>query len=204
MTGFIRRVRTVPPLSLSTCGWGDSRPADLPYDLAGWGGRDRWISYVSAGLGDHVLAMRIRDGLAALAYVRSRPEIDPDRIVVGGHRMGGVVALHVAAVDGAVAGVFSMNGLATFESLATQPDYTWPQEAFLPGVLEHYDLPELIASLGMPVLIANPLDARGMPLEPDAAAAVFQQALDAKPNFTLTPGESTGPAETFVKEVLGG
>ena len=32
--------------------------------------------------------------------LRQRPEIDPDRIVVGGHGMGGVVALHVAAIDG--------------------------------------------------------------------------------------------------------
>ncbi len=205
MTGFIQEGTDGPAiLTVDLRGWGDSRPADLPYDLAGWGGRDRWISYVSAGLGDHVLAMRIRDGLAALAYVRSRPEIDPEKIVVGGHRMGGVVALHVAAADGAVAGVFSMNGLATFESLATHPDYTWPQEAFLPGVLEHYDLPELIASLGMPVLIANPLDARGMPVEPDAAAALFQAALDANPACTVAPGESAGPAEAFVKKILGG
>ncbi|MFO7975316.1 MAG: alpha/beta hydrolase, partial [Candidatus Hydrogenedentota bacterium] len=153
MSGFLDKNTDGPAiLTVDLRGWGDSEPADLPYDLAGWGGRDRWISYVSAALGDHVLGMRIRDGLAALAYLRSRAEIDPERIIVGGNGMGGVVALHVAAVHGRVAGVFSMNGLATFESLATHAEYTWPQQAFLPGVLEHYDLPELIAAVDMPVL----------------------------------------------------
>ncbi|HQH70291.1 MAG TPA: hypothetical protein PK166_17985, partial [Candidatus Hydrogenedentes bacterium] len=112
-------------------------------------------------------------------------------------------ALHVAAADGNVAGVFSMNGLASFESLAADPGYTWPMEAFLPGVLEHYDLPELAAALRMPVLIANPLDARGMRLEAEAAAAVFQAAVEANPACTVTPGDSAA-AEAFVKRILGG
>lgn len=205
MAGFINETTNGPAvLAVDLRGWGDSAPADLPYDLAGWGGRDRWLSYVSAGLGDHILAMRVRDGLAALAYLRTRPEINPGTIVVGGHRMGGVVALHVAAADGNVAGVFSMNGLATFESLAADPEYTWPMEAFLPGVLEHYDLPELAASLRMPVLIANPLDARGTRLEAEAAAAVFQEAIEANPACTVTPGDSAAAAEAFVKRILGG
>lgn len=203
MTGFLGENTDGPAiLTVDLRGWGDSEPADLPYDLAGWGGRDRWISYVSAALGDHVLAMRIRDGLAALAYLRGRPEIDPDNIIVGGNRMGGVVALHVAAADGKVAGAFSINGLATFESLATHADYTWPQQAFLPGVLEHYDLPELVAALEMPVLLVNPLGARGMHLEPEQAAMLYEPTFAENPLCTFTPSESTGPAEAFVKRVL--
>ncbi|MFO7976358.1 MAG: hypothetical protein R6V12_17185, partial [Candidatus Hydrogenedentota bacterium] len=75
-------------------------------------------------------------------------------------------------------------------------------QAFLPGVLEHYDLPELIAVLDMPVLLANPLDARGVALEADAAAAVFQDATEVNPGCTVAPGESVRPAEAFVKRVL--
>jgi len=205
MAGFIQEGADGPAvLTVDLRGWGDSAPADLPYDLAGWGGRDRWIAYVSAGLGDPVLAMRIRDGLAALAYLRTRPGVDPARIVVGGNGMGGVVAVHVAAAGGGVAGVFSLNGLATFESLATDPDYRWPQEAFLPGVLRHYDLPELVASLSMPVLLANPLDARGAPLGPDAAAAVYRAALEANAACAVVSGEPASAAEAFVQRLFGG
>ena len=165
-------------LTVDLRGWGDTRPADTNYDVAGWAHRERWTAYVSAGLGDHVLAMRIRDGLAALAHLRSRNEIDAERIVVGGRGMGGIVALHVAAVDSELAGAFAIDGLATFGSLATSNRYAWSPEAFLPDVLRHYDLPELVAGLDMPCLIANPLGAAKEPLEREEAKKLYGDALD--------------------------
>ncbi len=160
-------------LSVDLRGWGDTASADLPYDLAGWADRSRWTAYVSAAAGDPILAMRIRDGLAALDWLRGRGEVSAKRIVVGGRGMGGVVALHVAAIDGRVAGAFSIGGLGSFESLAAEKDYAWSHEDFLPGVLLHYDLPELVKTLAMPVLIANPLDAAKQSLGAEAAAGLY-------------------------------
>ncbi len=160
-------------LTVDVRGFGDSQPASTRYDIAGWGSRDRWTSYVSAGLGDPVMAGRIRDGLAALAYLRARPEIDPARIVVGGRGLGAIVAVHVAAIDGNVAGAVAIEGLAEFESLASTEDYAWPHETFLPNVLLHYDLPELIAALACPVFVAYPLDARKQPLTQDQSDTIF-------------------------------
>ncbi|MCX5758807.1 MAG: hypothetical protein NTU83_09950, partial [Candidatus Hydrogenedentes bacterium] len=72
MAGFCREnVQGLAVMSVDLRGWGDSIPADLPYEMAGWGARDRWIAYVSAALGDPIFAMRVRDGMAALAYLRS-------------------------------------------------------------------------------------------------------------------------------------
>ncbi|MBI2434301.1 MAG: hypothetical protein HYV26_15700 [Candidatus Hydrogenedentes bacterium] len=150
-------------LSVDLRGWGDTEPADERYDIAGWGHRERWMAYVTNALGDPIMAMQIRDGLAALAYLRSRPEIDPQRIVIGGHGLGGVIGLHVAAITGDAAAVFALNPLASFESLTASENYTWSPEAFYANVLHHYDLPELIAALPMPALVANPLDATQQP-----------------------------------------
>jgi pimeloyl-ACP methyl ester carboxylesterase len=163
-------------LTVDLRGWGDTRPADTNYDIAGWAHRERWTAYVSAALGDHVLAMRIRDGLAALTFLRSRPEIDAARIVVGGHGMGGIVALHVAAADQSLAGTFAIDGLATFDSLAASNRYTWSPEAFLPGVLNHYDVPELVQKLDVPCLIANPLGAAKEPLPREQAKELYADA----------------------------
>jgi pimeloyl-ACP methyl ester carboxylesterase len=117
-------------------------------------------------MGDPVLAMRIRDGLATLAYLRTRKEIDPGKIVVGGHGMGGVVAMHVAAIYAAMdahaphlAGVFEIDAPATFESFAATQEYAWSPEDFFPSVLRYYDLPQLARSLKVPALIINPLGA---------------------------------------------
>jgi len=169
-------------LTVDLRGWGDSTPAIYPYEMAGWGGVDRYLAYATAALGDPVLAMRARDGLAALAYLRSRPEIDPARIVVTGCGLGGVVALLVAAADGAIAGLVTRDALVSFHSLLQTAHYSWPADAFLPNALLDCDLPELVAALACPAAILNPRDGAGMLLDNSAveelntgqAAATYQ------------------------------
>ncbi|MBN1342735.1 MAG: hypothetical protein JXQ73_08660, partial [Phycisphaerae bacterium] len=203
MTGFIDEETNGPAiLTVDLRGWGDTTPAYVPYEIAGWGDRQRWMSYVSAAMGDHVLAMRIRDGLSALAYLRAHSQIDPKKIVIGGHGMGGVVALHVAAIDGGVAGVFSAEGLASFESLATSPSYAWSHEDFLPHALEHYDLPELLASLTMPTLIVNSLDASRKPLEPKASKEMYAGSLKRGKAFELQPAVDQGRSRNLQVEFV--
>jgi dienelactone hydrolase len=159
-------------LSVDLRGWGDSAPAVYPYEMAGWGSLDRYLAYATAALGDPVLAMRMRDALAALAYLRGQPGVDPARVVISGSGLGGVVALHVAAIDGQVQGVVAWDGPASFQLLVEAEHYTWPADAFLPNVLLHYDLPELAAALPCPVSILNPLDALAAPLSGEAIASL--------------------------------
>ena len=145
-------------LTIDLRGWGDSAPALYPYEMASWGGLDRYMAYASAALGDPVMSMRVRDALAALAYLRARPEVDADEIVLSGCGLGGVVALFSAVIDGAVAGVVTWDTLVSFRSLLEEEAYAWPADAFIPHVLRSFDLPELAASLSCPVRILNPLD----------------------------------------------
>jgi len=147
-------------------GWGDSAPAMYPYELAAWGSLDRYLAYTSAALGDSIFAMRVRDALAALAYLRTRPEVDPDQITLSGCGMGGLVALHVAALDGRLQGVEVWDCPSRFKALLEVEAYAWPADAFVPQVLLHYDLPELVAALPCPVQINHPLDGAGKPCDP--------------------------------------
>ena len=159
-------------LAVDLRGWGDTAPTLYPYELASWGRIDRTLAYMSNALGDPLLAQRIRDGLAALAYLRGRPEVNPDRLILSGSGLGGVVALHVAAIAGGVRGVVVWDSLVSFRSLLEAENYPWPADAFLPNALLHYDLPELAAALECPVWILNPLDGTGAPLSPAALAAL--------------------------------
>jgi dienelactone hydrolase len=202
MTGFTNEGTDGPAIfTVDLRGWGDSKPADLPYDIAGWGHRDRWLSYVSAALGDHVLAMRIRDGLSALAYLRARPEIEPERIVVGGRGMGGVVALHVAAIDGKIRGVFAIDALASFRSLATSTAYSWSHQDFLPEVLKHYDLPDLAAALEMPTFIMNPLGPTREPLPGEEFRALYTEAWGRGDDFLHASQYDTNAIQAFVRRL---
>ncbi len=155
-------------LTVDLRGWGDSTPAIYPYEMAGWGGVDRYLAYATAALGDPVLAMRTRDGLAALAYLRERPEIEATRIVVTGCGLGGVVALLVAAADGSTAGLVTWDALVSFHSLLRTANYRWPADAFLPNALLCCDLPELVAALPCPAAILNPRDGEGLLIDNSA------------------------------------
>ncbi len=188
-------------LTVDLRGWGDTKPADQRYDMAGWGSRERWISYVSAALGDPVMAMRIRDGLSSIAYLRSRGEVDPKRIVIGGRGLGAVVALHVAAIDGNVAGVFALDGLATFESLAVAESYAWSSEAFYPNVLAYYDLPGLVQAMNIPVLIVNPLDAAKESLSEELAEEIYRPTRE-DGRMQIVAAGSDADAVSFVHGLL--
>ena len=187
--------KKVAILTVDLRGWGDTRPSYAPYEIYGWGAPQRWFAYVSAALDDPVLAMRIRDGLTALAYLRSRPEIDPGQIVVGGHGMGGVVALHVAEIDGHMRGVFGNEFLSSFRALTDSASYTWEHDAFFPNVLKFYDVPELAADLKAPLLLVNPLDAMQRPLLTQAASNLYSRAVD-RGNVEVQSGLAGPPAQT--------
>ncbi|MFH1739059.1 MAG: alpha/beta fold hydrolase [bacterium] len=206
IAGFIQRESgRFAIFTVDLRGWGDSQPAYLPYEIAGWGDRSRWIAYVSAAMGDPILAMRIRDGLSALAYLCSRAEVDPDRIVIGGHGMGGVVALHVAAIDGNVAGVFSIEGLASFESLALSGDYEWSHEDFFPDILRYYDLPDLAAFLKMPTLLVNPLGPAKQPVALEEAERLCKEALERGDLFQMKlGGDMRDVVKDFTRRLMGG
>lgn len=146
-------------------GWGDSTPAMYPYEIPGWAGIDRYLAYATAALGDPIMSMRIRDGLAALAWLRARPEIDADRIVLTGAGLGGLAALHVAAIDGDVAGVAVWDGLSSWRSLLASERYPWPADTFLPNALKYYDLPELAAAIPAPVSAHDLRDGTGGPAD---------------------------------------
>ncbi|NLP11490.1 alpha/beta fold hydrolase [bacterium] len=190
-------------LTVDLRGWGDTQSAQLPYEMASWGHSSRWISYVSAANGDPITAMRIRDGLSALAFLRTIQGIDPERIIVAGHGMGGVVAQHVAAYDGSVIGLCSIAGLAAFECLAVSEQVLWSHEDFLPNVLKYYDLPELLTAWKNPVLLVNPLDARKRHLNESARRQIFAPALAANPRMQIVETEQPAEAvKTWIEKLL--
>lgn len=165
--GFLSRViRFVDRVNPSfTCfsvdlrGWGDTRPTMLPFEIPSWGSTDRFFAYSTAALGDGTMQMRVRDGLTALAFLRGFERTLDCPVIVTGCGLGGIVAAHVAAIDREAAGVVIWDTLRAFEDLLRADDSRWSPEAFMPGVLECYDIPELLNSVSCPVHWINPLDA---------------------------------------------
>ena len=66
--------------------------------------------------------------------------------------------------------------MSSFQALAEEADYKWPAAAFLPDVLERFDLPELARRLPHPVRVIEPLDATRQPVDATTAERIFGPA----------------------------
>jgi len=151
-------------LSVDLRGWGDTAVAMYPYEMAPWGSVDRYLSYTSIALADPIMAMRIRDALAALAYLRTHSKVDNDNIVITACGLAAIIALHVAIIDGNIKRTVIWDGLVSFKSLLEAESYVWTADAFVPNILLAYDLPDIVAALGQVASVLNPLDAAGRPV----------------------------------------
>jgi dienelactone hydrolase len=96
------------------------------------------------------------DVRAELAWLRGRPEIDPDRIALVGHSEGGVIAPIVAASDPRVAAIVLMAGTAKNGVEVLKDQARWPIET-APGLSEQRKQ-ELVAEAlaGLEADTANP------------------------------------------------
>ncbi|MCK5738168.1 alpha/beta hydrolase, partial [bacterium] len=164
-------------LTVDLRGWGDTKPAYLPFDISSWAHPDRFFTYLTAALGDALFAQQIRDGVSALEALKQLPAVDADKIVVGGRGMGALVALHVAALVPDVKAVIALENPAAFELFATSEKYTWPMTCFLPHVLKYYDVPELVGALNMPVIMVDPKDAEEQKMSESDVEELYAEVL---------------------------
>lgn len=166
-------------LSLDVSGLGSLAPEPTAYDLAGWNDVERILTYLSIANARPIMGLRVRDALCGLAYLRSRPEVDPGRVMVGGRGVGAIVALHAALLAGNVRRLLCLEMLSHYGALAEQYPFSWPQSIFIPGVLQHYDLPEVVALLAGPVQVHVfcPRDAQHAPLTQEQAETLYADAL---------------------------
>src|SRR5207244_5137716 len=116
--------RGVAALVIDVRGTGQTAPARDPL----WGdhallGSEARLTFDALMLGETLFGMRLRDVLAGLRLLRSRPEIDPGRVGVAGWAAGGLLALTAAALDLRVAATFVTDALLyPFTSAAAEEE----------------------------------------------------------------------------------
>lgn len=142
-----------------------------------------------------------QDVLAAAAYLRSRSDVDPARIVVWGHSLGAVAVMNAAAADSALQAVIAESGFPNLEPEVTTPivraltgrnptpSTGWvlwfmERETGVPlGQLDLYVALEKIAP--RPILFVHGIDDSVVPVE--SSERMFAAASEPKALF-LIPG----------------
>lgn len=108
-----------------------------------------YLLSLRAGLvGRTLLGLRVDDVIHAVNSLADRPDVDPGRIsaVASGHM--GLVLLHAAVLDPRIGHVTIDHVLESYRSLLGAPLPIGAPEDILPGVLLHYDIPDLARALG--------------------------------------------------------
>ena len=141
---------------------------------------EAYLAWFTLMLGKPLLGGQVYDTLRALDYLRSRPDVGSGVSLVGDGAHG-VIALYTAALDTGVLKVALRQTIIDYRSLATAERYTQPFGIYAYGLLREFDLPEVAGAIApRPVLLINPVSARGEPAGP-AAADRYKRA----PNTTV-------------------
>jgi len=142
-------------------------------------GRDADFAYAAFLLGRPLLGMRAGDALCAVRYLRTRADVDPQRVAMAGRGWAGITALFAAALDPEISATAVEGTPASYGALATAELYEQPAYILLPGALQDFDLPDVFAALApRPLLVMNPQDplTRKLPQEEATEALASTRA----------------------------
>jgi hypothetical protein len=99
-------------------------------------------------VGKTLLGMRVDDVLRAVDFFSTGYTEDPNNITAEASGHMGLVALHAAVLDSRIKHVTVDHVLESYRSLVEAPMPVDAPQDILPGVLEKYDVPDLVRVLG--------------------------------------------------------
>jgi dienelactone hydrolase len=141
-------LREEPKATFYACdvrGIGESRPDTCGADqfLAAYGS-DYFYAIHSIMLDRPYLGQKIFDVLRVLDWLAS---FGHREVHLAGRGWGSLPATFAALLHDQVARVSLKNALTSYRDVAESELYAWPLSAFVPGVLEHFDLPDCYRAL---------------------------------------------------------
>jgi hypothetical protein len=181
-------------------GTGETRPPGVTRRHAG---ADTTLSVAESLLGQTLLGARLRDVRSILAYLRTRGDLDRERLALCGDSfaapnpqdrnlavpldvdpfpaqaepLGGLLALLGALFEEDVRAVSIQGGLVSYLSLLESPFCYVPHDALVPGVFEAGDLCDLAAALAPRGLrLDNLVDGLNRRVASDQLTRIFEPA----------------------------
>jgi cephalosporin-C deacetylase-like acetyl esterase len=108
-------------------------------------------------VGKTLLGLRVDDVIAAVNFMQGSTTGDPNQITAEASGHLGLVLLHAAVLDPRLKHITIDHTLESYKSLLEAPMPIDAPEDILPGVLLHYDIPDIIKSLGPRLTFTSPL-----------------------------------------------
>jgi cephalosporin-C deacetylase-like acetyl esterase len=128
---------------------------------------DDWFGDASSAfaamlMGKTLVGMRALDVSREIDVLALRSDLQVTSIVAVGVELGSVPTLLAAAFDQRIQSIELIRMLASYRSVVESPVHRGVLENVVPGVLRHFDLPDLVKALGPRVArVTDPVDALG-------------------------------------------
>jgi dienelactone hydrolase len=139
--------------------------------------REEDYAWGSVILGKALVAQRVTDILAVVDALRKHPATAGRPIRIAASEKLTVPALFAAAIDTGIQGLYLSGGLVSFQDVVDSELYDHPFANFVPGLLNHTDLPEVAAALApRRLVLAGPANASGGTIAVEAARKIYAAA----------------------------
>ncbi len=145
------------------------------YQQMNLGERFAWANLV---LGNPAIGQRVWDIVRTVDYLSSRPDVDASQMRMIGQEEAGLAALMAAVLDPRIRSILVTRMLVSYMSVVQSTDYSLPLDWFVPGILRHFDVPDLSAAVyPRPVWIVDAVDAPGTALTEQEVRQQYAQRI---------------------------
>jgi hypothetical protein len=176
LRGIIERGHAVCAVNLRGMGLSTPRmPAGGPVFYRGMELEDRF-AWTNLVLGKPAIGQRVWDILRILDYLGTRPDVDTSQIRILGSGSAGIAGGMTTLLDERVRSILITHAVFSYRSIVDSEDYSVSLDWFVPGILQHFDLPDILASISpRPVWIYNAVDANGKAISETALRDCYLQ-----------------------------
>ena len=148
-----------------------------------------WSSLI---LGKPLAGQRVTDILSIVRGLLTRPDFARRPVILAARGVLTVPAQFAAALERAIGGLYLAEGLISFRSIVETEVYNYPLGNFVPNLLAHTDLPELVVSIApRRVTLAGAIDGAGSRMTPEAVRAEFSSMA----NIRVLPEPAWSPSD---------
>ncbi|HEX4066348.1 MAG TPA: acetylxylan esterase [Acidobacteriaceae bacterium] len=153
-------------------------------------------------VGKTLVGIRADDVIAAMDWLAAQPDVDPGQIAATGIGPMGIVLLHAAVLDPRIHSVTLDHTLTMYRTAFDDPAPRDLAQSVVPGVLQRYDLDDLIAAIApRTVTVTNPVDGEEKPVTAEAFRQQFAWVFDSARNLhhpdqlqvVIAPDENPAP-----------
>ena len=94
-----------------------------------------------------LVGLRADDIIRAMDFLAARDDVDQHNITAYSSGPAAIALLHAAAIDKRITRVVIDHTISSFRAIATEPLHRNAPEYMIPGVLQHYDIADLIQTI---------------------------------------------------------